>query len=154
MALLIKNEYAESAIKVKTGLKAEMLSVKLNAFSPAIVITAYYGSQPRTGHGLEERIEEIFEVFSSVKSAQENGSETFILGDANAWVGTELIQGNNVSVNREGLLFVELMKKHGMEFANDLLSKPATYRDKKIGTRKSVGYCSSRRHKSGARDES
>ena len=131
--ILIREEIAESAVRVAQGKDAEFISVKLNQYQPPIVITQYYGSTPRAGVGFPELSEEIFELFSVIRKYQRQGVLSLVTGDINAWTGRDMIRNNHFSVNKEGILWKELVRESDMVFVNDRLSNPITFVDKRTG---------------------
>ena len=130
--MMIRDDIAKSAVRVASGEKSEFITVKINCYSPPLVITQCYGATPRQGYGFSEISEEVYEVFSVIRKYQEQGAMSLVSGDINAWLGAE-IPGNHFSVNKEGLLWLEMVANREMEFMNKRLQDPVTYVDKRTG---------------------
>ena len=56
-----------------------------------------------------------------------------MLGDSNCHFGCNIIKNNHPTVNKEGLLFTQLMLERDLTFMNQDLVDPTTYTDKRTG---------------------
>merc|ERR1712062_301615 len=60
VAIMLREDIARSAVRVACGERSEFISVKINCYSPPLVITQCYGATPRQGYGFSEISEEIY----------------------------------------------------------------------------------------------
>ena len=119
IAIAIENSIAESCVllaKGKTNL--EWLAVKVNTFSPPLVIIATYGCQSSRTK-TEDSYTKWKEVFDFANNYA-NNNHVLICGDMNAAIGNNLgIKNNDPSTNNNGRNIIKLIQNDPKwEFTN------------------------------------
>ena len=129
IALLIKEEDARYATKIGEGKdENEYICIKLTNTQPEVVFIAYYGNQTNsfTGGAAQVRAH-LHELFTVAKEQAKKGAQVNLLGDFNVHVGADMIPKNNITMDKNGRFFLDLVKDAGLVFMNNLSDNPVTF---------------------------
>ena len=121
VALFLKNEIADHAVIIDQGEgnQEEFLSVKLNNYSPPVLLFILYGPQQTTR---KENLENLWEKVKSLwKKYDDLGWITLAMGDFNAAIGNNGgVKNNHPSVNPAGRILLQTLDEMKWELVNKL----------------------------------
>ena len=119
VALFLKNEIAEHAVVIDQGEsnQEEYLAVKVNCYSPPLLLFVLYGPQQ---NAKKETVTDIWnKVMEKWQTYKDKGWTVVAMGDFNSATGDQTgLPNNHPSMNLAGKLLLEGTEKLGWNIAN------------------------------------
>ena len=126
IALSAKTELSPAFVR-DGGENVEVLTVDINVQNMSISCTSAYGPQENASPKKEEDFWEY--LGEEAVRAKEEGKCLILQGDFNAWLGPDMIKGDNRPQNKNGKLFKTFIDAYNLVVVNSLpLCKGVTTR--------------------------
>ena len=144
IAVFIHEDLAEDAVLLEKGAEEdndEFVVVKINAYSPPVVVVGVYGSQENGAREVtRERWTRIFSVMNKYK---EQGSVVLMGGDLNCWLGNNLgLTSNHPSVSAGGKQVMKEAENGGWFLINSKSSEDQrSHYDRTSKTQRALDFC-------------
>ena len=144
IAVFIHEDIAGEAVLLEKGAeedKDEFVVIKLNSFSPPLVVMGVYGNQENKG--VEETRERWRRVFSIMNHYKAQGNVVLMAGDLNCWIGNNLgMTSNHPSTSAGGKEVIKEAENGGWSLINSLSSEDQrSHFDRTSKTQRALDFC-------------
>ena len=123
-------------VSLGNGLNSEFTCIKVNTYSPPLVIFSYYG--PQSYRGADYIYDSIRELFNEVKLHLAEAT-VVITGDFNLHIGNNVVRDNEPNISKYGQLFLQFVEECKLSIMNNMTSgKTYTYIDPVHNTKRAL----------------
>ena len=140
VAVFVTKDIAPHCVVMDKGAEDEYVAVRMNCFSPPLVVVGLYGRQET---GPREKIREMWRrIFAILDSYRDQGSRIIMTGDFNMWVGRCFgLKDNDPKVSTGGKEFIKLVMEGGWRVMNRLSQDDSrTHLDRTSGSERCLDY--------------